>query len=126
MKAVRLLMASFAVVALVAVVQAQDKPDLAKQLVGKWEATKVDEGVKLAKGAIVEFAADGKLKVTHKDGDTEKKSEGTYTIVPHGFTYVIKGADRDVKGKIIVKKISDTEMLTENDEGKAATLKRVK
>jgi uncharacterized protein (TIGR03066 family) len=126
MKAARLLVAALVVASLGLAVQAQEKKaDLKKQLVGKWEAIEVDEGT-LPKGAVVEFGADGKMKVTGKQGDTERKHEGTYTVEGDSFTIMLKDGEREIKQKILVKKITDTELATESPEGKKVKLKRVK
>jgi uncharacterized protein (TIGR03066 family) len=126
MKVVRLMAAALVVAGLGVAVQAEEKkPDIKKLLVGKWEATEVDEGT-LPKGAVVEFMADGKMKVTGKQGDMERKHEGTYTLDGDSFTIMLKDGEKDIKQKILIKKISDTELVTASPEGKKVTFKRAK
>jgi uncharacterized protein (TIGR03066 family) len=105
--------------------RAEDKPDYAKLIVGKWEASKVDEGT-LPPGAIVEFTKDGKIKLTGKKGDAEMAFEGTYTVEKDTFTIAMKVGDQEHKQTITITKISDSEMATKNAEGKVVELKRKK
>jgi uncharacterized protein (TIGR03066 family) len=136
MSALRLLLAAVLVVGLSLTAHGQDKkdaarkdddkkPDLKKALVGKWEAIKVSEGT-LPMGAVVEFTADGKMRVTGKEGGMERKAEGTYTIEGNSFTFNLKVGEREAKQKIIVKKISDTELDTADESGNGVTFKRIK
>jgi uncharacterized protein (TIGR03066 family) len=103
--------------------RAEEKKDLAKQLVGKWECTKADEGT-LPVGSVVEFTKDGKMKVTVKQGDQEMTIDGTYTVEAHKFTFALKMGDQEHKDTITVKKISDKEMSTEDKDGKKVEMKK--
>src|SRR5438874_10698010 len=105
--------------------RAEEKKDLAKMLVGKWECTKSDPD-SLPVGGIVEFTKDGKIKVTVKEGDKEMKMEGTYTVEAHKFTFVMKMGDQEHKDTITVKKITDKEMVTEGADGKKVELAKKK
>jgi uncharacterized protein (TIGR03066 family) len=125
MNALRLLTVGAIVCLLSAGARAEEKPDLAKQIVGKWECTKADEGT-LPVGAIVEFGKDGKMKTIFKMGDMEMKLEGTYTVEAHKFTFKLKQGDMEHMDTITVTKISDKEMVTENGEGKKVTLAKKK
>lgn len=105
--------------------RAEDKPDYAKLIVGKWEASKADEGT-LPPGAVVEFTKDGKIKLNGKKGDAEVAFEGTYTVEKNTFTIAMKVGDQEHKQTITITKMSDTEMSTKNAEGKVVELKRRK
>ena len=108
-----------------AAARAEDKPDYAKLIVGKWEASKADEGT-LPPGAVVEFTKDGKLKLTGKKGDTEMSFDGTYTVEGNKFTIAMKAGDQEHKQTITITKLTDTEMSTKNDEGKVVEFKKKK
>ena len=125
MSILRMAFAALVMTGFAASVQAEDKSDLKKQLVGKWEAVKADEGT-LPKGTVVEFTADGKMKVIAKKGDKDETIEGTFTVEAHAFTYKLSFDKKEISQKITVKKISDTELDTANPEGKAVTFKKVK
>lgn len=125
MNALRVLVAGVVVVALTAGARAEDKKEYAKLLVGSWEVTKsFDKGP--AVGAVVEFKKDGKFKATHKMDDKDVTREGTYTVDEDKVTLVMKDGEKENKITFTIKKISDKEMSTENDEGKKVELKRKK
>lgn len=119
MKIVQMGLAAFLVVG--TATAAEDKADAKKLLVGKWEVVKADEGT-LPKGATAEFTKDGKVSV----GGGDRKHEGTYTVGDGSFTLVFKVDDAERKLKITIKRISDTELETANEEGKSVSFKRVK
>jgi len=99
--------------------------DNKKLLVGKWEVVKADEGT-LPVAAIVEFMADGKMKITMKKEGQDAMVEGTYTVDGDSFTYKITFGKDEHSSKITIKKISETELETANPEKKNVSLKRVK
>ena len=71
------LLAAVAVVGLSATgTLAEDKPDYAKMMVGKWTVAKADADT-VPPGSVIEFTADGKMKVTGKKDDKEMEFEGT-------------------------------------------------
>ena len=58
--------------------QDKKKDDSIKtKLVGTWV---VEEGKGLAKGDTLQFTKDGKVTVTHKRDDKERKVQGTYKV----------------------------------------------
>jgi uncharacterized protein (TIGR03066 family) len=125
MYALRLLVAGVAMLVLTAGASADDKKDTAKLIVGKWEVTKsFDQGPPV--GAAVEFTKDGKFKAIIKADEKEVVREGTYKVDGDKVELVIKAGDKENKTTFKVKKISDTEMVTENDEGKSVELKHKK
>src|SRR5262245_22533820 len=65
--------------------RAEDKPDYAKLLVGKWEVSKADEGTVPA-GTVIEFTKDGKVILTGKKDGADVTMEGTYKIDGNKFT----------------------------------------
>lgn len=122
MKALKVL----AVVCLVAAVgRAEEKPDYAKMIVGKWEVTKADEGT-LPKGSIVEFTKDGKFSSREKLDAKEVIFEGTYKVTGDKFDLDLKSGDQSIKVTITITKLTDDEMHTKNEEGKVVEVKRTK
>jgi uncharacterized protein (TIGR03066 family) len=103
--------------------RAEDKPDYAKMIVGKWEITKADEGT-VPVGTMVEFTSDGKIKLTGKKDDKDVAMEGTYKVEGDAFTFVIKEGDNEHKDTITITKISKTEMTTKNTAGKVVECKK--
>jgi uncharacterized protein (TIGR03066 family) len=108
-----------------AAVLAEDKPDYAKLLVGKWEATKTDPGT-LPVGAVVEFTKDGKMSFAVKEGESEFKIEGTYKVEGNVFTMTLKLGDDEKSQKITIKKLDDKVLETTDEKSNAADFKRVK
>lgn len=103
----------------------EKKTDYAKLLVGKWEATKVDEGT-LPKGSIVEFTKDGKLKVIAKENGQDMTIDGTYKVEENKFTITVKIGEEEHSNAIIITKINDKEMATKDKDGKVVELVRKK
>src|SRR5438876_2356132 len=82
--------------------RADDKPDNAKLLVGKWECTKADPNT-LPVGSTVEFTKDGKFKMNFKMGDMDMAFDGTYKVEGDKFTFTIKLGDMDHSNTITIK-----------------------
>jgi uncharacterized protein (TIGR03066 family) len=126
MSALRLVVAGVAMCVLTSGIRAEEKKaDNAKLLVGSWEATKAAEGT-LPVGAVVTFDKEGKMKVSAKREGKEETHDGTYKLTGDKFTITMKMGDTEHKMTITIKKISDTEMVTANDEGKVVEFKRKK
>lgn len=103
--------------------RAEEKPDYAKLLVGKWEVAKSEEGGPPA-GTMIEFTKDGKFKVTVKKGTEDATFEGTYKVEGDAFTFTMTQGGEERTRKITISKISDKEMTTKNDQGKEVELKK--
>jgi uncharacterized protein (TIGR03066 family) len=124
MNSLRMLTAAMIVCVLALAVRADDKKaDNAKLLVGKWEVVKCD-GDALPVGAIVEMTKDGKLKLTEKKDDKESH-EGTYKVDGDKIMVVLKVNDDEIKHTVDIKKLTETELVTEHD-GKTIEFKRKK
>jgi uncharacterized protein (TIGR03066 family) len=122
----RLLAAGAMLCVLALGVRAEDKKaDNAKLLVGTWEVVKADKGT-VPVGSTVEFTKDGKMKVTHKMDDKEQTIEGTYKVDGEKFSFELKMGDEVRKKTITIKKISETEMTTADEDGKTVELKKKK
>src|SRR5262249_50426586 len=113
------------VVGLLGAARADEKPDYAKLIVGKWEVTKAEEGTVPA-GAVIEFTKDGKVKMTAKMDDKDLKIEGTYKVEKDTFTVTAKIGDKEKTDTITITKISEKEMFTKGTDGKVVELKKVK
>jgi uncharacterized protein (TIGR03066 family) len=124
MAAVRLMAAGLAIVGLIAGARAEEKKaDNKAKLLGAWEVVKSDEGGPPV-GTVVEFAKDGKMKLTHKVDGKEETLPGTYTIDGEKLNVTIKREDKDNKHTVTIKKLTDTEMVAENEKGAKAEFKR--
>lgn len=89
---------------------AQEKIDAAK-LVGKWASK---EGA-----FVIEFKKDGGVTIT---AGGEVKVEGTYTVEGDQ----LKTVSGPRKATSTIKKLTDTELVIVNEEGKEETLVRAK
>jgi uncharacterized protein (TIGR03066 family) len=125
MNALRLVAVGAAVCLLAGGARAEEKVDYAKMIVGKWEVVKGDEGTVPA-GMLIEFTKDGKVKLTGKKGGEDLNIEGTYKVEGDKFTVTMKQGDDEHTQTITITKITDTEMATENKEGKKVMLTKKK
>jgi uncharacterized protein (TIGR03066 family) len=97
---------------------ADDKID-AKLLVGKWSP-------KNKKEVVVEFAKDGKLTVTVGGDGKELKLEGTYKVDGNKLETAVKFGDDEKKRTITVSKLTETELVGKDEDGKEDTLVKIK
>ena len=127
MVALRLLVVGFLTLGLVAGVRAEEKKAETnkEKLVGAWEVTKSEEGAPPI-GSVVEFAKDGKMKVTIKRDDKESTVAGTYTIDGDKISVTLKHGDKEDKHTVTIKKLTASEMVLTNEMGKTAEFKRKK
>jgi uncharacterized protein (TIGR03066 family) len=102
-------------------VAGQGKVD-GKKLVGKW--VPVPEKDKKALPMTIEFTADGKVSMTVGTPGAEHRAEGTYTLTGDKLAVQLKVGDTEVKDALTVKKLTDTELTTEDSKGKSETLRR--
>jgi uncharacterized protein (TIGR03066 family) len=97
--------------------------DYKKLLVGKWEVVQADKET-INVGTTVQFDADGKMKMATKDG---KEISGTYAVEGKVFTLTLDpGGGKTFQRKITIKKLTEAEFETTNEEGKNASLKKIK
>ncbi len=127
MNTMRWMTAGLLMVGLAAALPAEEKKADAnkEKLAGVWEVVKTEEGA-LAVGSMVDFAKDGKAKVTAIREGKESTVEGTYTVEGNKLTVTLKHGEKEVKHAITIKKLTDTEFVTENEKGKTAEFKRKK
>jgi uncharacterized protein (TIGR03066 family) len=104
-------------------VAGQGKIDAAK-LVGKWAPAPSKDKKEKPLDMLLEFAADGKLSMTVGAAGTEYKALGTYELTGNKLAVVIRVGEKSVKDTLTVKKLTDTELTTEDSKGKEETLRR--
>jgi uncharacterized protein (TIGR03066 family) len=124
MKTMTLAVMGFVILCLGAAARADDK-DTAKMLVGKWEATKVDEGT-LPQGTLVEFTKDGKLKIEAKKDGNDVSMTGSYKVEKTKLTVKLKMGEEEKEHVVTIEKISDTEFVAKHEDGKSITFTKKK
>ncbi|MBA4187840.1 MAG: hypothetical protein C0467_07465 [Planctomycetaceae bacterium] len=110
-----------------------------KLLGGKWEpvpekATDKDKKDKPAAGPaiVVEFtpdakvASEGKMTLTVTDAGKDLRVEGKYKLEANKLLVEMKMGDKDVKETLTIKKLNETELVTEDSKQKTETLRRKK
>jgi uncharacterized protein (TIGR03066 family) len=85
--------------------------------------TKPGEGGKPPVGTTIEYTKDGKMKMKGKADGKEFVFEGTYVVEGNKLTGIMKTSDREEKGTLTIKKLTDKELVTE-DEARPATKSR--
>jgi uncharacterized protein (TIGR03066 family) len=119
----RAILGCAAVLVLACAAAAQEKKDEkfdAKKLIGKWETGDKKSTV------VIEFAAEGKMTLTAGEPGKEIKAEGTYKLDGDKLDVSLKFMGEEQKEKLTIKKLTDTELVTEDSKGKSETLKRKK
>jgi uncharacterized protein (TIGR03066 family) len=92
------------------------EPTNAEKIIGSWELVKSAAGT--PPGVLVELTKDGKVKISTKSG---KVFEATYTVDGNKFTVSGKSGKKDTS---TIKKLRDTELVTETADGKVEEYKR--
>ena len=123
MNAMKWLGVAAVVVLLNTTARAEDEPDYAKLLIGKWEVTKADEGTAPV-GTVIEFTKDAKVKVTIKKGEDLEMQEGAYKVEKDTVTVTMKKDGEEQSKKVTISKISEKEMTCKHDDGKVVELKK--
>jgi uncharacterized protein (TIGR03066 family) len=127
MNAWQLMAAGLVMIGLLAPLAAEEKKDDAnkEKLVGVWEVVKAEPGA-LPVGSVVDFGKDGKAKVSAVRDGKESTAEGNYAVDSDKLTVTLKHGDKEVKHALLIKKLTDTEFVSENEKGKTAQFKRKK
>src|SRR6266849_3201131 len=121
MKAITLGLAAFLLVGLTAAYGADKKDDNKMKIVGVWEVVKGDA----PKGTTMEFTKDGKLKFTVEVEGKKITVEGTYEVDGESIKTAGKGPDgKEQKETIKIKKLTEKELVTEDEKGKTDEFKR--
>src|SRR5579875_60070 len=112
----------------IGVIWAAPAPSLSNQMriLGVWEVTKSDDGTPV--GTTIEFAKDGKLKVTTKAGDQVLNLEGTYKVKGDKLTITLKPpeSEKELTDIVTITKLTDKVLITKDEQGKVDEFKRKK
>jgi uncharacterized protein (TIGR03066 family) len=95
-----------------------------KLLVGKWEIVPDKDKKEKPPAMVIEFTADGKVSLTVSDGGKESRVEGTYKLDADMLAVSLKISDKEVKETLMVKKLTTTELITEDSKKKTETLRK--
>lgn len=98
----------------------KDTPVDAKKLVGRW----VPQDGKKDTSVVIEFTAGGKLVITTTADSKTEKYEGTYKVAANKLVIAMKVRDAEVRHEVTVLKLTDAELLTEDEKGKKETFAR--
>jgi uncharacterized protein (TIGR03066 family) len=123
MKTLTLALASLLVFGLTLAFGEDKKDDNKTKIVGVWEGVKGD-----AKGATVEFTKDGKIKINLEADGKKITIDGAYEMEMDGASIktTLKGPDgKEHKETMKIKKLTDKELVTEDEKGKEDEFKRV-
>lgn len=126
MNSLRIVAATVVVAGLVGSLQAQEKKaDNKVLIVGVWELTKASED-RPPVGTTMEYTKDGKVKMTGKAKGKEFVFNGTYVVEGNKLTGTMKTSDREEKGTLTIKKLTDKELVTEDEVRRVLEFKRKK
>ena len=108
---------------------ADDNEDAAttKKLLGVWELTKSDVLPEAAGNMTAEFTKDGKITLRGKLAEKKINAAGTFQVKANTITTTIDygvGIAKSETGKI--KKLTEKELIIEDDKGKVDKYKRKK
>lgn len=105
-----------------------------KLLVGKWEPAvekektpdkdKPPEKKEKLPAMVIEFTADGKVAMTIGEAGKEVRAEGTYKLDADKLAVSMKVLDKEIKETLTVKKLTATELVTEDSKGKSDSLRK--
>lgn len=127
MTLLRIAAAVVLVTSLLGILQAEEKkPDNKTLIVGVWELTKTGKSGKPPVGTTMEYTKDGKVKMTGKAKGKEFVFDGTYVVEGNKLTGTLKTSDREEKGTLTIKKLTDKVLVTEDDVGRVLEFKRKK
>jgi uncharacterized protein (TIGR03066 family) len=126
MNSLRIAPATVLVVSLLGAVQAQEKKaDYRALIVGVWELTKTGDGGPPV-GTTVEFTKDGKIKMTGKADGKEFSFDGTYGVEGEKLNGNLMTPGGEEKGTSKIKRLTDKELVTEDESGRVLEFKRQK
>jgi uncharacterized protein (TIGR03066 family) len=111
-------------VGIIQVGAAQEKIDIPKLLVGKWQVTSMNKELPI--GSMMQFGNDGKMKITHKADGKEQTLDAVYMVEGNTLRFTLKLGDREEKkGPITIKKVSEQELVLDAEK-LVLELKRIK
>ncbi|MCI0457909.1 MAG: lipocalin family protein [Gemmataceae bacterium] len=98
--------------------------DTAKKLVGTWKVTKSESGG--PPGATIEFTKDGKVKLRAEVKGKVFEASGTYKLKGESLTTTIEFGGKSMTETGKIKKITEKQLVIEDEKGKIDELERVK
>jgi uncharacterized protein (TIGR03066 family) len=117
--AMRILLGSVAVLAVIGGLTLADDQVDAEKLIGKWELAEAKKGQSLT----LEFLAGMKINVVVGD----VKLDGTYSVFESNkMNVTFKFMNEDIKESLIIKKLTNDELVTEDSKGKTESFKKKK
>jgi len=114
-----------AILASMALAMGSDDAETTKKLIGVWEVTKSESlppGVK----ATTEFTKDGKIKLRAELGDKKLTADGTYKVKGNTIETKIDYGGKTKAETSKIKKLTEKELIVEDDKGKIDEYKRKK
>ena len=124
MNLLRIAVAAVLATGLCGALQAQNKKaDTKSLIVGVWELTNTAKGGPPI-GTTMEFTKDGNLKLTSKADGMELIANGKYVVEGNKFTGTLKIRGNEEKGTSTIRKLTDTELVTEDEAGRVLEFKR--
>jgi uncharacterized protein (TIGR03066 family) len=120
---VRTILGCMVVFAMACSLAAADEQIDFKMLLGKWELAEAKKGQAMS----LEFAADSKITALIGDPGKEVKVEGTYRPIENNKLDVsLKHMGEDFKETLIIRKLTDDELVTEDSKGKSEMFRKKK
>jgi uncharacterized protein (TIGR03066 family) len=104
-----------------AVGQEKDSPIDPAKLIGRWEPVEA----KKEAVSVVEFARGGKFVLKAGVGGKTETWEGTYAVAGQKLKISVKIGEKAVTEEVVILKLSDDLLETEDSKGKKEALKRV-
>ncbi|MBN9522347.1 TIGR03066 family protein [bacterium] len=101
--------------------QEKDSPIDPAKLIGKWEPVEAKKDA----ASVVEFARGGKFVLKAGVGGKTETWEGTYTVTGQKLKISVKIGEKAVTEELVILKLGDNLLETEDSKGKKESLKRV-
>ncbi len=92
------------------------------KLIGKWEPAEAKKDAT----SVVEFARGGKFALKAGVGGKTETWEGTYAVTGQKLKITVKLGEKSVTEELVVLKLTDDELDTEDARGKKESLRRVR
>lgn len=102
--------------------QEKDAPFDPARLIGRWEPATPKKGER----PVVEFASGGKVAFRVAANGKTESWEGTYAVTGQKLRISLKVGDKAVTEELVVLKLTDDQLDTEDAKGKKETLRRVR
>ena len=108
-----------------AVADDKDKAADKEKLVGTWELVKTDAKDAPPPGTLVEFAKDGKLKITAAVGDKKITLNGSYSVEGDKLKTKMTTPDgKEISDTDTITKLTDKQLLLKGSKGENSEFKK--